>query len=69
MQGIQSILEPRMSTAHSLFIAQMAKLRIAEGDFTLKCEGEIIKAHSFILRSRSTQNSVEGICCETFVQV
>ena len=40
-----------MSSANALFLAQMAESR-AEGDFTLKCEGEVIKAHSFILRMR-----------------
>ena len=41
-----------MGTANDLFIAQMSKSRAEEGDFTLKCEGLVIKAHSFILRNR-----------------
>ena len=40
-----------MATANSLFLAQMAASR-AEGDFTLKCQGEVIKAHFFVLRMR-----------------
>jgi len=41
-----------MSNAAKLFSATMAKSR-EQGDITLKCEGKVIKAHSFILKGRS----------------
>ena len=43
-----------MDPATSLFKAQLVKLRNDRdhADFTLKCEGELIKAHSLILRMR-----------------
>ena len=43
-----------MSFDSTLFMAQMAQLRNNrdEADVTLNCQGELIKAHSFILGTR-----------------
>ena len=43
-----------MEPTSSLFKAQLVKLRNDRdhADFTLKCQGKIIKAHSIILRMR-----------------
>ena len=49
--GTSTAKAARMCSASDLCIAHLAKSR-AEGDFTLKCQGEVIKAHSFILRTR-----------------
>ena len=44
-------ISERMTSAASLFLARMAKIR-EQGDITLKCEGKDIKAHSLILQDR-----------------
>ena len=50
--SIQSrTLSDRMSSAVSLFLTRMAESR-EQGDITLKCEGEDIKANSFVLQNR-----------------
>ena len=43
-----------MSFDSTQFMAQMAELRNNrdDADVTLNCQGELIKAHSFILRTR-----------------
>ena len=55
---IYSISDPldtySMSFDSTQFMAQMAELRNNrdDADVTLNCHGELIKAHSFILRTR-----------------
>ena len=51
MSGFQIRHSGRMTNAAELLVKSLAKSR-EQGDITLKCEGEDIKAHSFILKER-----------------
>ena len=49
-----------MNTATSHLVAQLVELRLnrEDADVILKCEGEVIKAHSFILGMRYKENAL-----------
>ena len=49
-----------MNTATSHLVAQLVELRLnrEDADVILKCEGEVIKAHSFILGMRYKENTL-----------
>ena len=51
MSGFQTRNSGKMTSAAELLVKSLAKSR-EQGDITLKCEGEDIKAHSFILKER-----------------